>query len=67
MAQLKPLTTLPCALIETGYNSPGYQALLEAAQAGWIPAEQDENGQWVFNLADLRFISGSLMLERIVA
>ena len=67
MAQLQPLTFLPHALIEAGYQSLGYQSLLEAAQAGWIPAEQGDNGRWVFDLADLRFIADSLMLEPIAA
>jgi hypothetical protein len=67
MAQLHPLTFLRHALIEAGYQSPEYVSLLEAAQAGWIPAEQGDSGQWVFDLADIRFIADSLMLEPIAA
>ncbi len=67
MPQLQPLTFLPHALIEAGYESPGYQALFEAALAGWIPAEQCENGRWSFDPAHLRFIAESLMLEPVAA
>ena len=67
MADLKPLTILPRALSEAGFESPGYQSLSEAAQEGWIPAEQSENGRWLFDPANLRFIAQSLMLEQVAA
>ena len=67
MADLQPLTFLPHALIEAGYESPGYQALVEAAQAGWIPAEQGGKGRWFYDPADLRFIAESLVLEQVAA
>ena len=63
MAELQPLTFLSHALVEAGYQSPGYQSLFEAALAGWIPAEPTGNGRWVFDPADLQFIAESLMLE----
>ena len=67
MAELQPLTFLPHALIDAGYQSPGYQHLFEAASQGWIPAEHKGNGRWVFDPADLGFIADSLMLERLAA
>ena len=67
MADLRPLTFLPHALIEAGYKSPGYQALVEAAQAGWIPAEQGGKGRWLYDPADLRFIAESLVLAPVAA
>lgn len=67
MTQLCSLKTLQHELNEAGYESPEYQSLLEAAQAGWIPAKQDESGQWVYDAADIRFIADSLMLERCAA
>lgn len=67
MPELEPITFLPHALIEAGYESPGYQTLFEAVQAGWIPAEQGENGRWFFDPAHLGFIAESLMLELIAA
>ena len=67
MTELKPLTFLPQALIDAGFESPGYQPLFEAAQSGWIPADQSENGQWFFDQANLRFIAVSLLLEPVAA
>jgi len=67
MPQLHPLTFLPHALIDAGFQSPGYQALFEAAQAGWIPAEQRDNGRWFVDLAHLEFIADILRLESVAA
>ena len=67
MAELQPLTFLHDALIEAGYESPGYQSLFEAVQAGWIPAEQGGKGRWFFDPANLRFIAESLMLDPLAA
>lgn len=67
MPQRQPLTYLPHALVAAGYESPGYQALVEAAQAGWIPAERADNGRWFYDAAHLRFIAESLMLEPAAA
>ena len=67
MAELQPLTFLPHALIEAGYQSPGYQHLFDAALEGWIPAEHCGNGRWVFDPANLRFMAESLMLEPLAA
>lgn len=39
MAEYEPLTFLPYALVEAGYQSPGYQQLFDAALEGWIPAK----------------------------
>ena len=63
MDQLRSLSTLRQQLFEAGYKSPEYQFLLDAAQAGWIPATQGDGGQWVFDIADIHFIADSLMLE----
>ncbi len=67
MSQLRPLTSLPQALEDAGYKSLGYESILEAAQAGWIPAEQGDNDQWLFDPAYLRFMADSLMLEPVAA
>lgn len=67
MPQLQPLTFLPQALVDAGYKSPGYRSLFEAALAGWIPAEQSQNGRWFFDQNHLGFIAESLMLERAAA
>ena len=67
MPQLLPLTSLPQALEDAGYKSLEYESILEAAQAGWIPAEQGDNDKWLFDPAYLRFIAESLMLETVAA
>ncbi len=67
MPKPQPLTFLPHALVAAGYESPGYQVLFEAAQAGWIPAEQGDNGRWFYDATHLKFIAESLMLEPAAA
>ncbi len=67
MNQRSPLSALPKALMDAGFQVPASQSFFEEAQAGWIPAEQLEDGQWVFDRADIPFIAGSLMLDDVAA
>ncbi len=67
MPALRPIACLPQALIDAGYQDPGVEFLIEAAQAGWISGEQDENGCWHFDPRYLRIIAESLMLEPVAA
>ncbi len=67
MAELQPLTFLSQALVEAGYQSPGYQPLFEAASERRIPAKPTGNGRWVFDPADLRTIARVLMLKPVAA
>lgn len=67
MAEFHALTFLSQALTEAGYQSPGYQALFEAALAGRIPAKATGNGRWIFDPADLRSIAENLKLEPVSA
>ncbi len=62
MPELQSLVSLSQALISDGYEDPGFQVLFEAAQAGWIPVEEGDNGQWFFDLAHLRVIAEVLIL-----
>ena len=66
MAERLPLSQLPVALVDAGYPDPGLEALIEYAQDGWIPADQDENGQWFFDPAFVQFIAVSLLFEESV-
>jgi len=63
MAQCHPLTILPHALIEAGYQSPGYRFLYEAARSALIPAQYGSNGRWTFDLDDLGAIADRLGLD----
>ena len=62
-----PLTTLPRALIEAGYETPTYRALYEAALSARFPAKQSASGRWTFCLGDLPQIAEAMHLSDIAA
>lgn len=57
-----PLTELPAALIDAGFNAPGYRSVYEAARSARIPAKRGINGRWTFAEADLPVIAERLAL-----
>lgn len=57
-----PLTELPAALLEAGYDTPGYRDLYEAARSARIPAKRGKNGRWTFAADDLPAIAERLNL-----
>ena len=67
MVQRHTLTLLPHALIEAGYQSPGYRHLYEAARSARIPVHLGENGRWTFVLDDLAEIADRLGLDALAA
>lgn len=62
-----PLTALPRALIEAGYDTPTYRALYEAALSARFPAKQAASGRWTFCLGDLPQIAEAMRLSDIAA
>ena len=62
MEQKLPLTDLPAALIEAGFEPIRYRAIYEAALDARIPATRGRNGRWSFNPQDLGQIAERLGL-----
>jgi hypothetical protein len=58
-----PLTDLPRALIEAGFeDAPNYRTLYEAARSAVIPAQRGKDGRWKFDPRDLGEIADRLGL-----
>jgi hypothetical protein len=63
MSSRHPLTDLPRALIEAGFeDAPNYRAVYEAARSAAIPVARNKAGRWTFDLADLDEIAERLGL-----
>ena len=60
--QTYPLTDLPAALLEAGYEAPPYRFAYEAARSARIPAKRGKNGRWTFIADDLPVIAERLAL-----
>jgi hypothetical protein len=60
--QTYPLTDLPSALLEAGYEAPSYRFAYEAARSARIPAKRGKNGRWTFVADDLPVIAERLAL-----
>ena len=58
-----PLTDLPTALLEAGYQPPGYRECYEAARSARIPAKKAANSRWTFVEADLSAIAECMGLK----
>lgn len=67
MAQSLPITDLPRALINGGYEPANYRRVYEAAVSGTIPAQRGPNGRWTFDLQDLAEIAQALGLTQAYA
>lgn len=57
-----PLTDLPAALIEAGYETPTYRTVYEAARSARIPVKRARNGRWTFDPQDIGDIADRLGL-----
>lgn len=64
MTDKTPLTLLPKALLDAGYEPIGYRACYEAARSAKIPADFGSNGRWTFDLSDIDQIANCLLLSR---
>ena len=62
MENRRPLTDLPAALLQAGYEPAPYREVYEAARSARIPAQRGRNGRWSFVLDDIPQIAGSLGL-----
>jgi hypothetical protein len=60
--QTYPLTDLPTALLEAGFEDTGYREIYEAARSARIPAKRGKNGRWTFVADDLPVIAERLNL-----
>ncbi|WP_424974226.1 hypothetical protein [Dinoroseobacter sp. S124A] len=58
-----PLTLLPRALIEAGYEGISYRRLYNAALNARIPVERNAVGRWTFDPADLPQIAEAMGLQ----
>lgn len=65
MADKYPLTRLSAALIELGYDSPGYRALYNAALDGRVAVTQNKAGRWFFEAEDVPAIAEGMGLSRV--
>ncbi len=59
----RPLTDLPAAISEAGYDTPGYRDLYEKARSARIPAKRDPNGRWTWTPKDFDAIVDCLGLS----
>ena len=55
-----PLTVLPTALAEAGYEPVAYRRAYQAVVDARIPAKRRANGRWTFDPEDLPAIAESL-------
>lgn len=62
MQSRRPLTDLPAALLQAGYEAPSYRDAYEAARSARIPAQRGRNGRWTFVLDDIPQIAAILDL-----
>ena len=62
MAERHPLTLLPSALTEAGFETVTYRAAWTAAVDGRIPARRNPKGRWSFAADDLPEIAAALSL-----
>ena len=62
MENRRPLTDLPAALLQAGYEAPSYRLAYEAARSARIPAQRGRNGRWSFVLDDIPQIADRLGL-----
>lgn len=58
----KPITALPRDLAAAGYQPPSYRVIYMRAVSSAIPAEQGENGRWMFKPDDIPAIAAALKL-----
>jgi len=63
MAKRFPITDLPRALIEGGFEATTYHRVYNRVIAGTIPARRANNGRWTFDLEDLHQIAEALGLS----
>lgn len=63
MATALPLTDLPRALRNAGYDSPRYRALYDRAVDGAYEAEKAASGRWTFRPDNLDAIAKALGLS----
>jgi hypothetical protein len=63
MSDRLPLTDLPRALIEAGYEAPTYRTCYNATVDGRIPTKKTKNGRWVFSPEDLPAIADAMRLS----
>lgn len=57
-----PITKLPRALAEAGYEQTTYRRVYVASLDGTIPTTQSKTGRWTFSLDDLPAIAEGLGL-----
>ena len=62
MADRHPLTDLPRALIEAGYEAATYRAVYTSAVDGRIAVTKGKNGRWTFSAEDLPAIAEAMGL-----
>ena len=62
MENRRPLTDLPAALLQAGYEAPAYRDAYEAARSARIPALRGRNGRWTFVMHDIPQIAAILDL-----
>ena len=62
MENRHPLTELPTALLQAGYEAPSYRVVYEAARSARIPVQRGRNGRWHFAMDDLHVIAERLSL-----
>ena len=60
-----PLIRLPAELKAEGYRPGTYWSMWNAAVLGRIPAEQQPNGRWMVDAADVPGIAATLGLARV--
>lgn len=60
-----PLTALPRALADEGFEAAKYRRIYNAVIDGAIPATQGANGRWTVRGDDLHKIAAALGLARI--
>jgi hypothetical protein len=63
--QYQPLTDLPAALIDAGFDAPNYRACYEAARSARIPVLRSPAGRWTFRPDDLPIIASRLSLPAL--
>ena len=62
MADKLPLTVLPRALGEAGYQIPKYRTVYNASVDGRAPIERQDNGRWMFDPDQIPAIADALGL-----
>ena len=63
MSERIPLTDLPRALNEAGYEAPTYRQCYDAALSARFPAKRGANGRWTWAKGDFDMIVESLGLS----